>query len=53
MEDHQQCRRANRLSELGIEAKDPSNNLVAGSLRNFSQDSRGSKKIVLSGKAND
>jgi hypothetical protein len=37
---------------LGIEAKDPSNNLVAGSLRNFSQDS-GDYSVVLSGKAND
>ncbi len=31
--------RANRLSELGIGAKDQSNHLVAGSLRSFPQDS--------------
>lgn len=36
MEDLQQCWRANRLSELGIEAKDPSNNLV----KKLARDSR-------------
>jgi len=34
------CWRANRLLELGLEAKDSSNNLVAGYIRNFPQDSR-------------
>jgi len=36
----EQCWRANRLLDLCIEAKDSSNYLVAGSIRNFSQESK-------------
>ena len=45
--------RANRSSHLSIGAKDSSNRLVAGSLRNFPQDSWHSVGAVSSGKAND
>ena len=55
------CWRANRSWEMTIGAKDQSNHLVAGSLRNFSQDScssalpvTGAKKtLVRFGRAND
>jgi len=46
------CWRANRLLDLCIEAKDSSNNLVAGYIRNFSQESS-NYILVLCGKAND
>lgn len=46
------CWRANRSSELSIAAKDPSNHLVAGSFRNFSQDSW-HLNIAPCGKDND
>jgi hypothetical protein len=35
----ERCRRANRVSELSIVAKDSTNQLVAGSFRNIPQDS--------------
>jgi len=46
----ERCWRADRLSRLGIGAKDSSNNLVAGSFRNISQDSK--NLLALFGKAN-
>ena len=49
---HRRFWRANRSSHLSIGAKDSSNRLVAGSLRNFPQDSWHSR-AVSSGKAND
>jgi len=41
------------LLEVCIEAKDSSNNLVAGSFRNFSQESWNKLKKVMQGKDND
>jgi len=41
------------LLEVCIEAKDSSNNLVAGSVRNLSQESWNKRKKVMQGKDND
>jgi len=41
------------LFYIGKAAKDSSKNLVAGSIRNFSQESYNSEKIVIYCRAND